>query len=587
MLENIKCQVCIREKIMERLNNILEEQLTESLDQIIISNPRRAALAQKIKIRPVLLKEQLNFQVTEYKGKQVFHENLEKGALIAYILDQMNSFFGQMELNSASKTVHVLVSKKGTVTIKQKVQKNEVKPKELSHNRKKRYILEEGTAIPFLVDLGVQTKEGKIVNSRYDKFRQINRFLEFIQDIVEALPKGRELTIVDFGCGKSYLIFTIFKNYLLEQGVDENHIISIELDQRKDKKYRNPDTILDFIESSIVDEEQYYVLLDEVQLLEEFEEVLNSLLHIKNVDVYVTGSNSKFLSKDVITEFRGRGDEIHIYPLTFKEFMQVYEGDIYHGWAEYVIYGGLPLTVTMKTEEQKVNYLTKLFDETYLIDIIERHHIEKSQELEDLVNILASVIGSLTNVPKIEATFKSVVQSNISGNTIRQYIEYLEDAFVINKANRYNVKGRKYIGTPLKYYFEDVGLRNARLGFRQIEETHIMENIVYNELRSRGYSVDVGVVEKRGVNQEGKMERIYLEIDFIANLGSKRYYIQSAFSLPTEEKRLQEKASLINVNDSFKKIILVKDVMNVTRDEDGITTMSIYDFLLKENSLEL
>ena len=255
--------------------------------------------------------------------------------------------------------------------------------------------------------------------------------------------------------------------------------------------------------------------------------------------------------------------------------------------AEYVIYGGLPLTVTMRTEEQKINYLTQLFEETYLKDIIERHRIDKTQELEDLVNILASTIGSLTNVPKIEATFRSVVQSNISGNTIRQYIEYLEDAFVINKANRDNVKGRKYIGTPLKYYFEDVGLRNARLGFRQIEETHIMENIVYNELRSRGYSVDVGVVEKRGVNREGKTERIYLEIDFIANLGSKRYYIQSAFSMPTEEKRMQEKASLINVNDSFKKIILVKDVMNVTRDEDGITTMSIYDFLLKENSLEL
>ena len=411
---------------------------------------------------------------------------------------------------------------------------------------------------------------------------------KYLNDLINRMHNGMIKVVTGIRrCGKSYLIFTIFKNYLLEQGVDENHIISIELDQRKDKKYRNPDTILDFIESSIIDDKQYYILLDEVQLLEEFEEVLNSLLHIKNVDVYVTGSNSKFLSKDVITEFRGRGDEIHIYPLTFKEFMQVYEGDVYHGWAEYVIYGGLPLTVTMKTEEQKINYLTKLFEETYLIDIIERHRIDKTQELEDLVNILASAIGSLTNVPKIEATFRSVVQSNISGNTIRQYIEYLEDAFVINKANRYNVKGRKYIGTPLKYYFEDVGLRNARLGFRQIEETHIMENIVYNELRCRGYSVDVGVVEKRGVNREGKTERTYLEIDFIANLGSKRYYIQSAFSMPTEEKRLQEKASLVNVNDSFKKIILVKDVMNVTRDEDGITTMSIYDFLLKENSLEL
>lgn len=411
---------------------------------------------------------------------------------------------------------------------------------------------------------------------------------KYLNDLINRMHNGMIKVVTGIRrCGKSYLLFNIFKKHLLAQGVDKQHIIEIELDQRKNKKYRNPDVILDYVEACIVDEQQYYILLDEVQLLEEFEEVLNSLLHIKNADVYVTGSNSKFLSKDVITEFRGRGDEIHIYPLTFKEFMQVYEGDMYHGWAEYVVYGGLPLTVTMKTEEQKINYLTTLFEETYLKDIIERHHIEKSQELEDLVNVLASVIGSLTNVPKIEATFKSVIQSNISANTIRQYIEYLEDAFVINKANRYNVKGRKYIGTPVKYYFEDIGLRNARLGFRQIEETHIMENIVYNELRSRGYSVDVGVVEKRGLNAEGKTERTYLEIDFIANLGSKRYYIQSAYSMPTEEKRFQEKASLINVNDSFKKIILVKDVVNVTRDEDGITMMSIYDFLLKENSLEL
>lgn len=295
---------------------------------------------------------------------------------------------------------------------------------------------------------------------------------KYLNDIINRMHNGMIKVVTGIRrCGKSYLLFNIFKEYLLKQGVDEQYIIEIELDQRKNKKYRNPDAILDYIESCIVDGKQYYILLDEVQLLEEFEEVLNSLLHIKNVDVYVTGSNSKFLSKDVITEFRGRGDEIHIYPLTFKEFMQVYEGDMYHGWAEYVIYGGLPLTVTMKTEEQKINYLTNLFEETYLIDIIERHHIEKTQELEDLVNVLASAIGSLTNVPKIEATFKSVMQSNISANTIRQYIEYLEDAFVINKANRYNVKGRKYIGTPVKYYFEDVGLRNARLGFRQIEET--------------------------------------------------------------------------------------------------------------------
>ena len=393
---------------------------------------------------------------------------------------------------------------------------------------------------------------------------------KYLNDLINRMHNGMIKVVTGIRrCGKSYLLFNIFKNYLLEQGVPASHIIMIELDQRKNKKYRDPDVILDYIESLIEEDGQYYIMLDEVQMLQEFEEVLNSLLHIRNADVYVTGSNSKFLSKDVITEFRGRGDEIHIYPLTFKEFMEAYDGDMYHGWAEYVVYGGLPLTVTMKTEEQKISYLTNLFKETYLRDII------------------ASSIGSLTNPPKLEATFKSVIQSTISLNTIRQYIEYLEDAFIINKANRYNVKGRKYIGTPLKYYFEDVGLRNARLGFRQVEETHLMENVIYNELRSRGYSVDVGMVEKRGVNKDGKEYRSQLEIDFVANLGSKRYYIQSAFSMPTEEKRIQEKASLVNINDSFKKIIVVKDIVNVTRDEDGITTMSIYDFLLKENSLEL
>lgn len=411
---------------------------------------------------------------------------------------------------------------------------------------------------------------------------------KYLNDLINRMHNGMIKVVTGIRrCGKSYLLFNIFKNYLLEQGVPASHIIMIELDQRKNKKYRDPDVILDYIESLIEEGGQYYIMLDEVQMLQEFEEVLNSLLHIRNADVYVTGSNSKFLSKDVITEFRGRGDEIHIYPLTFKEFMEAYDGDMYHGWAEYVVYGGLPLTVTMKTEEQKISYLTNLFKETYLRDIIERYHIEKIQELEDLINILASSIGSLTNPPKLEATFKSVIQSTISLNTIRQYIEYLEAAFIINKANRYNVKGRKYIGTPLKYYFEDVGLRNARLGFRQVEETHLMENVIYNELRSRGYSVDVGMVEKRGVNKDGKEYRSQLEIDFVANLGSKRYYIQSAFSMPTEEKRIQEKASLVNINDSFKKIIIVKDIVNVTRDEAGITTMSIYDFLLKENSLEL
>ena len=327
--------------------------------------------------------------------------------------------------------------------------------------------------------------------------------------------------------------------------------------------------------------------LDEVQLLPSFESVLNSFLHMRNVDVYVTGSNSKFLSKDVITEFRGRGDEVHVYPISFREYMEVFNGDKYEGWSSYVSFGGLPLTVTMVTDEQRMEYLTRLFEETYIKDIIERNHIEKVQEINDLINILASGIGSLTNASKIEATFKSVIHSDISLNTIRAYIDHLKDAFIINEVNRYDVKGRKYIGTPLKYYFEDVGLRNARLGFRQVEETHLMENIIYNELRVRGYQVDVGVVIKRSRTEEGVQEKKQLEIAFVANMGSKRYYIQSAFSLPDSEKRAQEKASLINVKDSFKKIIIVKDVVKPFHDIDGILTMSIYDFLLDEHSLEL
>ena len=387
--------------------------------------------------------------------------------------------------------------------------------------------------------------------------------------------------------GKSYLLFTIFKDYLLSEGVDEDHIISIELDRLENKTYRDPYVILEQIKTQIIDSKDYYIFLDEVQLLDEFEDVLNSLLHIKNVDVYVTGSNSKFLSKDIITEFRGRGDEVHVYPVSFREYMTVFNGDKYEGWSSYVRFGGLPLTVTMNSDEQRVEYLTRLFEETYIKDIIERNHIEKKQELNDLINVLASGIGSLTNPSKIVATFNSAIQSDISLNTVRSYIEHLEDAFIISEANRYDVKGRRYIGTPLKYYFEDVGLRNARLGFRQVEETHLMENIIYNELRVRGFSVDVGVVMKRNRTEAGVQEKKQLEIDFIANQGSRRYYIQSAFSIPDEEKREQEKASLINVGDSFKKIIIVKDVVKPWHDDDGILTISLYDFLLDEKSLEL
>lgn len=409
----------------------------------------------------------------------------------------------------------------------------------------------------------------------------------YLQRLINRIDNGMIKVITGIRrSGKSYLIFKIFKSYLLNNLTDEQHIIEFELDRIENKKYRKPNIILEEINSLIVDNKKYYILLDEIQMLEEFEEVLNSLLHKDNVDIYVTGSNSKFLSHDILTEFRGRGDEIHIYPLSFKEYMTVYEGDKYQGWADYVIYGGLPQILSMKTEEQKINYLTRLFEETYIKDIMERNKIEKIQELNDLINVLASCVGSLSNPSKILSTFKSCIKSDISLNTIRKYIEYLKNAFVINETYRYDVKGRKYIGTPLKYYFEDVGLRNARLEFRQVEETHLMENIIYNELKIRGYKVDVGMVTKSILTSEGNREKKQLEVDFIANLGSKRYYIQSALSLSTEEKVKQEKASLININDSFKKIILVKDIIKVKRDEDGIVTMNVYDFLLKDNSLE-
>ena len=410
----------------------------------------------------------------------------------------------------------------------------------------------------------------------------------YLKKIINRMHNGMIKVITGIRrSGKSYLLFTIFKNYLKSEGVAEDHMIAIELDMLENKKYRDPYVILDYIKGKITDDGDYYIFLDEVQLLEEFEGVLNSLLHIRNADIYVTGSNSKFLSKDIITEFRGRGDEIHVYPVSFREYMEVFEGDKYEGWSSYVNYGGLPLTVTMNTDEQKMEYLTKLFEETYIKDIIERNHIEKVQEINDLINILASGIGSLTNASKIEATFKSVIGSDISLNTIRAYIEYLKDAFIVSEANRFDVKGRKYIGTPLKYYFEDVGLRNARLGFRQVEETHLMENIIYNELRVRGCQVDVGVVIKRNRTEEGVQEKKQLEIDFVANMGSKRYYIQSAYSLPDDGKRLQEKASLINVKDSFKKIIIVKDIIKPWHDDDGILTLGIYDFLLNEHSLDI
>lgn len=387
--------------------------------------------------------------------------------------------------------------------------------------------------------------------------------------------------------GKSYLLFDLFKKHLIDSGVKEKHVIEIDLESRLNKELRNPDNMIHFVKSiTDKDESLHYLLIDEIQNLNEFEDVLNTFLHFKNLDVFVTGSNSKFLSKDVITEFRGRGDEVHVYPLSFREFMGAYNGDIYKGWADYYTYGGLPYTLHLKSEKEKISYLEKLFEETYLVDIIERNGVGKSGEFEDLLNVLASSISSLTNPPKIKNTFKSQLNSNISDNTVRQYIEYMEEAFLISKAQRYDVKGRKYIGSPVKYYFEDLGLRNARIGFRQIEENHIMENIIYNELRLRGFNVDVGMVRSRAM-RDGKQENKQLEVDFVANQGSKRYYIQSAFQMDSVEKIEQERASFRTIQDSFKKIFIVRDVINVQRDNDGFTTMSIFDFLLNDNSLEL
>ena len=411
---------------------------------------------------------------------------------------------------------------------------------------------------------------------------------DYIEKLKNRLHNGMIKVITGIRrSGKSYLIFELFKQYILDNHADNEHIIMLEFDRLENKEYRKPEIALNYIKSCIKDNKMYYVLLDEIQMLEDFVEVLNSLLHVKNVDVYVTGSNSKFLSNDILTEFRGRGDEIHVYPLRFKDIIGIQDKDRYQAWADYLTYGGLPLVQFMQTEEQKINYLTRLFEETYIKDITERNKVEKVQELNDIINVLASSIGSLTNPTKILDTFKSSIKSDISLNTIRNYIDYLKNAFIISEVNRYDIKGRKYIGSPLKYYFEDVGLRNARLGFRQIEETHLMENIIYNELKIRGFQVDVGMVVKQRMTALKKRETYRLEVDFIANLGSRRYYIQSALSLPNEEKVKQEKASLLSIGDSFKKIILVKDVINVKRDEYGITTMSIFDFLLKDNSLEL
>ena len=388
-------------------------------------------------------------------------------------------------------------------------------------------------------------------------------------------------------CGKSYLLFEIFTSYLESNGIAPDHIIKVDLEDYKNRAMRNPDNLYAYVESRITDGGMYYILLDEVQMLDQFEDVLNGFLRIRNADIYVTGSNAKFLSKDIITEFRGRGFEVKMYPLSFSEYMSVYPGTVQAGFNEYMLYGGLPQILSYQTEEQKVRFLKALFDETYLKDIKDRYEIRKDDDLEELIDIMASGIGALTNPNKLANTFQSEKKSAISNDTVKNYIDYLCDSFLIERSTRYDIKGKHYINSPYKYYFMDLGLRNARINFRQSEKSHLMENMVYNELRMRGFNVDVGVVPVVRRGEDGKQHRSSLEVDFVCNLGSRRYYIQSAYRMESDEKTRQERASLLRVDDFFKKIIIIGEECPVTRDEAGITNISIYDFLLKENSLEL
>ena len=388
-------------------------------------------------------------------------------------------------------------------------------------------------------------------------------------------------------CGKSYLLFNIFYERLKADGVDESHIIRIDLEDRRNRSLRDPDALLEYIDGRMTDKNMYYILIDEIQLVEEFEDVLNSYLKVENADVYVTGSNARFLSKDVITTFRGRGEEIKVYPLCFREYFPVNDKPLELAFEEYMTYGGLPQILECRSEFLKSEYLKSLFAETYITDIKERYEIRNDEELEILLNVISSNIGSLTNPRKLANVFESEKKVKLSDKTIKTYLDYICDSFIMEKSHRYDVKGKRYIDTPYKYYFDDLGLRNARLKFRQLEKTSMMENVNYNELRVRGFNVDVGVVPVTVRNDEGKQKRVSSEIDFVCNRGNQRYYIQSAFRIDSEEKAKQETNSLRNVDDSFKKIIIVGQPILVERDNNGITTMSVYDFLLKENSLEL
>jgi len=388
--------------------------------------------------------------------------------------------------------------------------------------------------------------------------------------------------------GKSYLLKTLFKEYLMETGVPKSHILVIDLEDRRQKDFRNPDYLLEWVDMQMKDDEQYYIIIDEVQRVVEFEDMLGSLVVRKNADVYVTGSNSHFLSNDIVTEFRGRGDEIHVWPLTFNEFMTAYEGDIIDGWQEYYTYGGLPKILSIKGDDKKASYLRNLYRTVYLSDIYERYNIVNKAEFEELVRILASSVGSPVNPTNLANTFKSVKRLNgITDKTIETYIHYLENAYMIEKTERYDIKGKKYIGTTPKYYFKDLGLRNAILSFRQTEENHLMENIIYNEMRHRGFLVDVGNVNIRMKNMDGKWQRVTLEVDFICNLGSRRYYLQSAYRLPDDEKMRQEKRSLMQIGDSFKKIVIVGERMKLRRDDSGIVLMGVCEFLANPHLLDI
>ena len=388
-------------------------------------------------------------------------------------------------------------------------------------------------------------------------------------------------------CGKSYLLFQLFKRHLLESGVRPSHIIEIQLEDRSNRELRDPDACLAFIKKQIKDAKPYYLLIDEVQLMPEFEDVLNSCLHIQNLDTYVTGSNSKFLSKDIITEFRGRGDELYLRPLSFCEFRSTCESMSFDdAWKEYITYGGLPYCALLPTREEKADYLKHLFDEVFVRDIVERHKLQNDAELEILLNIVSSAVGSLTNPRKLEDKFASSGMGKLSASTIKQYLDHLCDAFLLEQALRYDIKGKKYISTPYKYYFTDMGLRNARLNFRQLEETHLMENAVYNELCMRGYSVDVGVVEINERQEDGKYVRKQIEIDFVCNRADERVYVQSAFSIPTTEKRLQEERPLRNVGDGFRKVIVTKDNVVRHHDENGVLIMGLQEFLMDARSIE-